>query len=159
MRHTGEKWLFVCVQVCANVPACVMLHKWPFFLFVTVCMYVCDSVCVHKCMCGFVILINSPSLLWLCMYYSSSHFLFHRTDCNLSTNPRTQDFRQSPYVEQTIIAIFAYAEAIKKRCPSDTGVCSRLRSTSPLDFHRQFLSTVSLGIVGLVVCLVHSETP
>ncbi|KAL8562533.1 hypothetical protein ACOMHN_045798 [Nucella lapillus] len=59
---------------------------------------------------------------------------------------RAQDFVQSPYVEQTILSIAAYAEAIKRVCQGSSGVCSNLRSMNPLTFHNSYLSKVDITL-------------
>ncbi|XP_076452891.1 uncharacterized protein LOC143288376 [Babylonia areolata] len=65
--------------------------------------------------------------------------------CSNTIN-RAQDFRQSPYVEQTILAIYTYAEAIKRVCGGLSGVCSPLKNMSPLDFHKNYLSKVDITL-------------
>ncbi|KAK7087415.1 uncharacterized protein [Littorina saxatilis] len=63
--------------------------------------------------------------------------------CTSSTiNP--DNFKQSYYVERTILAILAYAEAIRTVCPGANGVCNQLSSMEPRVFHDTYLSKVNL---------------
>lgn len=59
----------------------------------------------------------------------------------ISSDRRKQIFIQNNFVESTIHAIVAYAEAIRKVCGS-SGLCGALTSMSPETFHKQYLSKV-----------------
>lgn len=104
------------------------------------CVWVHLSVYIHVCVwvCSFILLINS---LFSCIYDPTCS-----TTCDTTNNPRTLDYVQNPYVEQTVLAIMAYAEAIKKTCPIGFAACNTIKSMSPLVFH-ETLRNVSLYIV------------
>lgn len=54
-------------------------------------------------------------------------------DCLGLVINRTEDFRQSPYVELTVITLYTYVEAMKTACR--TMSCNSNWNISPLDFH------------------------
>ncbi|CAG2206154.1 unnamed protein product [Mytilus edulis] len=64
------------------------------------------------------------------------------TNCvTKTTNQRRNDFRQNAFVDRTIMAVFAYAKALRKaqedRCGSSfSGICTSLQSLTTSDFHK-----------------------
>ncbi|XP_052073189.1 uncharacterized protein LOC127711239 isoform X2 [Mytilus californianus] len=64
------------------------------------------------------------------------------TNCiTKTTNQRRNDFRQNAFVDRTIMAVFAYAKALRKaqedRCgTSFSGICPSLQALTTSDFHK-----------------------
>lgn len=67
-------------------------------------------------------------------------------------------FQQNPHTESAIMAVYAFANALKKAhetlCPGGPGLCSALTDITPQQFHDIFLKVRSFTLFPVTINLV-----